>query len=45
MICSREVDHEKACKQAEAASSVYDNSSSQDSKDSEGLPLLKKETV
>lgn len=38
------MDYEKARKQ-EAVSSLYDNSSSQDSKDSEGLPLLKKETV
>ena len=45
LVRSREMDREKARKQAEAASSVYDNSSSQESKDSEGLPLLKKETV
>ena len=38
------MDYEKARKQ-EAASSLYDNSNSQESKDSEGLPLLKKETV
>ena len=45
MICSRKMDHEKARKQAEADSNLYDNSSSQENKDSEGLPLLKKETV
>ena len=45
LVRSREMDREKARKQAEAVSSLYDNSSSQDSKDSEGLPLLKKETV
>ena len=42
--CYHEMDYEKARKQ-EAVSSLYDNSSSQDSKDSEGLPLLKKESV
>ena len=45
LVRSREMDREKARKQAEPTSSLYDNSSSQDSKDSEGLPLLKKETV
>ena len=45
LVRSREMDREKARKQAEAASNLYDNSSSQDSKDSEGLPLLKKETI
>ena len=45
LVRSREMDREKARKQAEAASSLYDNSSSQENKDSEGLPLLKKETV
>lgn len=45
LVRSREMDREKARKQAEAASNLYDNSSSQENKDSEGLPLLKKETV
>lgn len=45
LVRSREMDREKARKQAEAASSLYDNSNSQENKDSEGLPLLKKETV
>ena len=37
LICYREMDREKARKQAEAASNLYDNSSSQENKDSEGL--------
>lgn len=45
LICYREMDHEKTRKQGEAASNLYNNSSSQENKDSEGLPLLKKETV
>ena len=45
LVRSREMDREKARKQAEAASNLYNNSSSQENKDSEGLPLLKKETV
>ena len=44
LVRNHEMDYEKAREQ-EAVSSLYDNSSSQDSKDSEGLPLLKKETV
>ena len=37
LICYREMDHEKARKQAEAASNLYNNSCSQENKDSEGL--------
>ena len=45
LVRSREMDREKARKQAEAASNLNDDLSSQENKDSEGLPLLKKETV
>lgn len=37
LVHSREIDREKARKQAEADSNLYDNSSSQENKDSEGL--------
>ena len=45
LVRSREMDREKARKKAEAASNLNDDLSSQENKDSEGLPLLKKETV
>ena len=37
LVRYREMDLEKARKQAEAASNLYNNSSSQENKDSEGL--------